>query len=307
MGRLKTASYSSTKQKEHQRSYEARSIGTIYPNRVIPYFDGERVGFDYYLEPTFFVRFLDVVEIEHSRNELPILSIMGLDPARATQEHFEEMVDNVVNRQRIVEGFQSAKNSICFTTEQQEAFGEVVTRERFMAKKIQLFVWKQTRDLAVEVQPPDLDDRAYELFLDLAQDCRIGYFLDYKNDIDIVKAARFDFEVKLGELEMDPNFVRRQMKIKLFKRQYNMQVPIPIEHVRKKFGVATAVLIVSLVVGAVGHSIMMAAPGVLGKVAGATLKAAGAMGALLGRKGYKTLIEDFEDRPVILQTADDML
>lgn len=289
------------------KEYESRKMSNFFSNRVVPFYDGQVVGFDYYLEPSFFVRFINVMEYDHRTNKLPLLDILGLDPQRTSYELYKEMIDSIVNRQRIVDGFRSSKESICLTTAQQQAFDEVVTSGRWMAEKVELYLWNERRNFAIQVQPADLDDKSYELFLDIAVENRIGYYINYKEDIDVFKEARFDFEVKLGELEMDPNFTRRQMKIKLFKRQYNMQVPIPIEHVRKKFGVATVVLIASLVVGAIGHGVMMAAPGVLGKVAGATLKAVGALGALLGRKGYKTLIDDFEDRPVILQSADNML
>lgn len=289
------------------KDFVSKRISRLAASQILPYYDGKTVGFDYYLQDNFFVRFLHVHERGNENMKFPLLDALGL-PAQASYAEYEERVLQTTNRQRIKESFRKAGGSVCLNLEQRERFESLLADGRYAAEIVEVHAVKPNSGTSLKISPVDLEDDPYERWLDFVQEQEIGFYISYQDELEVFKETRLEFERKIGELEMDEHFLNRRMKIRLFKRQFQMDVPIPRQHVWKKIIVTSTVTIASLVIAGVGHSMLYKAGATLGmKVAGATMKALGAFGAIAGRTGYWTLVRDFEDRPIILQDGDSML
>lgn len=289
------------------KHFTSKRIARLAGSQIMPYYDGTIVGIDYYLKADFFVRFTGVHDKGDERIQFPLLAALGLGEG-ASFAKYQELVLDTTNRERIIDSFTKAGGSVCLNSEQRMSFEDLFSDGRFAAEKVELYGVRPNSGKESLISPVDLDDDSYEMWLDFASEQSIGYFVSYQDDLDAFKEARLDFDIKIGSLEMDENFLNRRMKIKLFKKQFNLDVPIPRQHIQKKIAVTTVVTAVSLFVGAIGHMMLHSPVGGIGmKVGGALLKAAGSFGAILGRSGFWTLIRDFEDRPVVLFDGDRML
>lgn len=289
------------------KPFTSKRMTRLAGSQIMPYYDGTVVGIDYYLKADLFIRFTGVHDKSDERIQFPLLSALGIGEG-ASFAKYQELVLDTTNRERIVDSFRKAGGSVCLNSEQRQTFEDLFADGRFAAEKVELYGVRPNSGKELLASPVDLDNETYEMWLDFASEQSIGYFVSYQDDLDAFKEARFDFNRKISDLEMDENFLNRRMRIKLFKKQFNFDVAIPRQHIQKKVAIATVVTVASLFVGAIGHMMLHNPLGGIGmKVGGAVLKAAGSFGAIFGRSGFWTLVRDFEDRPVVLFDGDRML